>query len=300
MGEKESKGFWSANGAGRTVAFAGVAGGIEMIINMPLEYIKTYMQLYPSKAASMADVVRLTRADFGLRGLYRGLDVMLAFSIPKSAVRFGVAETLRARLKDETGKVSPIKNFGAGLLGGMCEAVLVVTPQETMKVRLIHDRLQPTPRFRNGFHGIGVLVKEQGISGCYKGLAATIIKQGTNQAIRFTAFYQVKSWLLGSPTADFDYWSVKGFGQVVVSGLIAGAASVIGNTPVDVIKTQMQGLEASKYNGVVDCAKHIYREGGITAFYAGVMARMVRVSIDCSLVFGLFFYIKAAINSRFP
>lgn len=39
-----------------------------------------------------------------------------------------------------------------------------------------------------------------------------------------------------------------------LAGAVAGAASVLANTPVDVIKTVMQGLDASKYNGAWDCA----------------------------------------------
>ncbi len=34
------------------------------------------------------------------------------------------------------------------MIGGFMEALLVVTPQETMKVRLIHDRLSENPRFK--------------------------------------------------------------------------------------------------------------------------------------------------------
>ena len=45
-------------------------------------------------------------------------------------------------------------------------------------------------------------------------------------------------------------------------GLIAGAASVFGNTPLDVIKTRMQSLEASKYKNTLDCGIQIMRNEG--------------------------------------
>lgn len=38
-----------------------------------------------------------------------------------------------------------------------------------------------------------------------------------------------------------------------ISGAFAGAVSVMANNPVDVVKTKLQGLEADKYKGVVDC-----------------------------------------------
>ncbi len=45
-------------------------------------------------------------------------------------------------------------------------------------------------------------------------------------------------------------------------GAIAGAASVFGNTPIDVIKTRMQGLEAKKYKNTWDCFVKIAKHEG--------------------------------------
>ena len=38
-------------------------------------------------------------------------------------------------------------------------------------------------------------------------------------------------------------------------GGLAGAASVLGNTPLDVVKTRMQSLDAAKYKNTMDCAR---------------------------------------------
>lgn len=51
-----------------------------------------------------------------------------------------------------------------------------------------------------------------------------------------------------------------------IFGLTAGAASVFGNTPLDVIKTRMQSLEASKYKNTLDCAIQIMRHEGPLAY----------------------------------
>jgi solute carrier family 25 citrate transporter 1 len=57
-------------------------------------------------------------------------------------------------------------------------------------------------------------------------------------------------------------------GQVPVhislaGGVVAGAASVIGNNPFDVIKTNLQGLQAKQYKGIVDCGRQIYAANGL-------------------------------------
>ena len=85
----------------------------------------------------------------------------------------------------------------------------------------------------------------KGFSGVYKGLIPTVIKQGSNQAIRFFCMETLKS----------EYRKYKRIDPnspvpILVTGLfgvIAGAASVFGNTPADVVKTRMQ-VNLIKYN----------------------------------------------------
>jgi solute carrier family 25 (mitochondrial citrate transporter), member 1 len=80
-----------------------------------------------------------------------------------------------------------------------------------------------------------------GIMGTYQGLTATIIKQGSNQAIRFYVMETCKDWYRGGdPNKPVPKLVVGAFGAV------AGAASVFGNTPVDVVKTRMQVCKPTK------------------------------------------------------
>jgi solute carrier family 25 citrate transporter 1 len=44
--------------------------------------------------------------------------------------------------------------FLAGLGAGICEAILVVTPAETLKVKLIHDRLSEAPKYKGLVDGV--------------------------------------------------------------------------------------------------------------------------------------------------
>ncbi len=57
---------------------------------------------------------------------------------------------------------------------------------------------------------------------------------------------------------------------------------------MDVVKTRMQGLGASKYKGVVDCAMQILRNEGPRAFYKGATARLARVCLDVTVVMLLY------------
>jgi solute carrier family 25 citrate transporter 1 len=88
--------------------------------------------------------------------------------------------------------------------------------------------------------------------------------------------------------------------QTIIAGGIAGAASVLGNNPIDVIKTNMQGLNSAKYKGTVDCFMQIAREEGVRGFYKGTVPRLARVVADVAITFTLFEHIRIILDKVFP
>jgi len=86
-------------------------------------------------------------------------------------------------------------NFLCGLAAGASEAIFVVTPQETLKTKLIHDKLSENPKYRNVFHGIKTIIGNQGFGGMYKGVVPTLLRQSTNQGVRFVVFEETQTFL---------------------------------------------------------------------------------------------------------
>uniref|UniRef100_A0A672JE09 Tricarboxylate transport protein B, mitochondrial-like n=1 Tax=Salarias fasciatus TaxID=181472 RepID=A0A672JE09_SALFA len=241
---------------------------------------------------AFGDCVKQTVQSHGVRGLYRGLSSLLYGSIPKSAVRFGVFEFLSNYAKDESGRLDSTRGLLCGLGAGVMEAVLVVCPMETVKVKFIHDQTSAKPKYKGFFHGVREIVRAQGLRGTYQGLTATVLKQGSNQAIRFFVMTSLKNWYKGDDPNKHINPLITG-----VFGAIAGAASVFGNTPLDVIKTRMQGLEAHKYKSTLDCAMKILRYEGLTAFYKGTVPRLGRVCLDVAIVFIIYEEVVKVLNT---
>lgn len=277
----------------------GITGGIEICITFPTEYVKTQLQLDEKggqkQYSGIWDCCKKTVKNHGFFGLYRGLSVLLYGSIPKSAVRFGSFEAFKNRMKDDKGNLSPGGRLLCGLGAGVAEAIFAVTPMETVKVKFINDQRSGNPRFKGFFHGVGLIVKEQGVGGVYKGLTATIMKQGSNQAIRFFVMETLKDMYRGGD-------SKKSVPKLVVGtfGAVAGAASVFGNTPIDVVKTRMQGLEAHKYKNTLDCAMKIWKNEGPTAFYKGTVPRLSRVCLDVAITFMIYDSFMEVFNKVWP
>lgn len=60
------------------------------------------------------------------------------------------------------GTLTPVTRLLCGLGAGVCEAIFAVTPMETVKVKFINDQRSANPRFKGFFHGVGIIVKENG------------------------------------------------------------------------------------------------------------------------------------------
>ncbi len=118
-----------------------------------------------------------------------GLSTLLFFSIPKTGVRFSAKKF--ADHKFFGGRKSKVNTILAGLFAGVTEAITVVTPQETLKTKLMHDKFRAESKYRNLVHGVTSILKKEGFNGVYKGCFPTICRQGSNQAIRFLVYEEV-------------------------------------------------------------------------------------------------------------
>lgn len=208
-----------------------IAGAVEATTVWPMEFIKTQLQLqskgaqlpYNGMVSGLSYTVRTT----GFLSLYRGLAPTLIGSVPKAGIRFGLNSVIKEKLRDkETGKLTVAKNFVAGLGAGVAEALVVVAPVETVKVKCIE--------LNKGFlEGFRYIVKTEGMGGIYQGGAATAMKQGSNQALRFTWFNEYKRIVTND--GEKNLTPIMG----LLGGMSAGCFSTLGNNPFDVVKVRL-------------------------------------------------------------
>lgn len=78
--------------------------------------------------------------------------------------RFGTFESLKKNNVDEKGNLPPAKRLLCGLGAGVAEAIFAVTPMETVKVKFINDQQSANPKYKGFLHGVGHIIKHQGIS----------------------------------------------------------------------------------------------------------------------------------------
>jgi solute carrier family 25 (mitochondrial citrate transporter), member 1 len=196
-----------------------------------------------------AEIVRKETA----LGLYKGLGAVLTGIVPKMAIRFTSFEAYKGFLATPPAVpggapvVSGQATFLAGLAAGVTEAVAVVTPMEVVKIRLQaqhHSMADPLdiPKYRNAAHAMYTVIREEGAGALYRGVSLTALRQGTNQAVNFTAYSYFKDWLKRFQP-QYEGQNLPSW-QTTLIGLVSGAMGPLSNAPIDTIKTRLQKTPA--------------------------------------------------------
>ncbi len=309
-----------------------LAGAAETLCTYPLEYIKTQLQIAgpwssnkPTYFGSV-DVIRKTVERHGARGMYRGLPPYLYFAFPRCAIRFWAFEesvTVLKRVREVEGedvrggaastssstssppagrRLPPALAFTAGLVSGVVEALVIIIPSTTLQVKFIADlnRDPEPPRYKGFVHGVRSIVAEEGWSGVYRGASPTLLKIALNMSFRFLIYNELtasleRRWAAGVSMAAIpaaaEAWRTTAIS--LAAGAIAGAVTVVGNHPVDVVKSNMQ---AGGYTSSLQCLRGIYSRHGIHGLYAGLIPRLHRVVLETSLTFTFYEHLSRAAN----
>ncbi|KAJ9101684.1 hypothetical protein QFC21_003022 [Naganishia friedmannii] len=295
-----------------------VAGAVEGAVTYPAEFTKTKAQFSVtpgSKSNSITAILRDTIKRQGIKGLYSGSGALVTGNGLKAGVRFLCYDNFKELLSNGNTKITTTQSMLAGLGAGICEAVLVVTPSETIKsvvtvcflthtqltplcrlrTKLIEDAARIQSRYTNMANGTIGICRSEGLGGIYRGLFPTIMKQGVNSAVRFSS-YSTLSQLAIDWTAPAS--GKLSSGATFGVGAVAGLITVYSTMPLDNIKTRMQGLEArSKYKNSFHCLQRIVTEEGVLRLWGGTTPRLVRLTLSGGIVFTVYEWMIKATTS---
>lgn len=172
-------------------------------------------------------------------------------------------------------------------------------PMEVVKIRMqgqYHSLSDPldVPKYRSAPHALLTVVREEGITALYRGVSLTAIRQGSNQAVNFTAYTELKE-ALQRLQPQYEGKNLPGY-QTTVIGLISGAMGPFSNAPIDTIKTRLQKTPAEPGQTAVGrillIAKDMFRQEGPRAFYKGITPRVMRVAPGQGVTFTVYEYLK--------
>lgn len=166
-----------------------------LMVQGPKEYAAAHLYRGP------LDAFRLIFQQDGLRGLYRGFGATLLTGIPASATAFASYEWVRRHLHQfrrgynmDSSVEKHIVHILSGGMAGLISAV-VVQPLDLALTRLqvqVHRADGQAPKYRNAFHVISTVVKEEGVLALSKGLIPRILHFVPMGALGFSTYELVK------------------------------------------------------------------------------------------------------------
>lgn len=243
----------------------------------------------------------------GFLALYKGLTAVYTGIIPKMAIRFLSFEQYKelfaygVQKGGMQDKVSPtLITFTAGLMSGLTEAVLVVTPAEVCKIRMQsqhHSMMDPVQRqhrkYTNVLQTAMVITKEEGFGALYKGVVPTMLRQGCNQAVNFTGYNLIKKKVMAyQESSELASWQ-----SLLIGGFSGGMGPMV-NNPLDVVKTRLQKQvvhpgKTPKYTGLMQACVLIAKEEGVLALWKGITPRLMRIVPGQAITFMTYEFVSS-------
>jgi len=249
----------------------------------------------------------------GFLSLYKGLSAVYTGIIPKMAVRFLSFEEYREVFQRIKGTI-PLPGhtqydssvtFAAGLASGLTEAVVIVTPAEVCKIRLqsqYNSLMDPSQLARKKYTNVAqtatTIIREEGFGALYKGIIPTMMRQGCNQAVNFTAYNTFKREALSRQNKV----ELPHYQSLILGGISGGFGPVI-NNPLDVVKTRMQKQvikpgKNTKYTGIFQAIGLIAREEGYFALWKGITPRLMRIMPGQAITFMTYEAVSSSLTQK--
>lgn len=274
------------------VANGGIAGFTGLLCTFPIDLSKTRLQnqqvvdgkrMYNGVFHCLRTVVKTE----GATSLYRGILPNLVLIMPEKAIKLCVNDYMRGVLSTDGKSITLGCQLLAGATAGSCQ-VFVTAPMEMMKIYgqdagRIHAMNNAAAANGGAVVStrfpIAAFLRQYGITGFYRGLGATLLRDIPFSMIYFPLFATLNRTALALYALDQDQPNIP-FVHTLVCGVAAGGTAAALVNPADIIKTRLQSIHpgSRKYDGIVDCARRIYKEEGARAFMRGAQARAIAIA----------------------
>lgn len=255
----------------------GAAGTAVDVVLYPFDTIKTRLQ---SEAGFFKSG--------GVRGIYSGLLSAALGSAPGAALFFVAYETTKKAFNNvsESRHFEAFGHMTAASLGEIT-ACLVRVPVEVVKQR--------TQALNTGssLASFQFTLKSEGVRGFYRGYASTVMREIPFSVIQFPLWEFMKSTWSERSGQPITAW------QSSVCGAIAGGTSAAITTPLDVVKTRIILAEKGSHlagGNIFYALKHVYQTRGVKGLFAGVVPRVIWISIGGSVFLGVYEKVKITLS----
>ena len=273
---------------GRVAASGAIAANLTHIVLVPVDDLKTRMQINPSIYPSFATARRLIVSTEGLSALSLGFGPTFVGYAIQGAFKYGLYEAFKASYTNMVGQDLARQHTSAVYLSAGMTAELIadigLTPFEAIRIRLVSQ-----PQYASGtFTGLACLYQHEGLAGWYRGFVPLVLKQVPYTAVKFCVFEHTLRLIdgcLSKPRSELAKYQQLGI--TFVAGLVGGVASAVVSHPADTLLTAVNAKDSGSTGmpekkgstGVLRSLVSSAKTLGWSGIWAGLFPRMGMVGI---------------------
>jgi len=183
------------------------------------------------------------------------------------------------------------QSFIAGGTAGTF-AKSTIAPLERVKILFqIQSRYYP---YAGILSTIKEITKKEGVTGLWKGNAATVVRIFPYAAIQFLSFDTFRKTIWG----DRDIKNMSPWVNLL-AGSMAGATSVIFTYPLDLVRVRLAvEVEKKKYSGIMSCIRSIVQTQGFLGLFRGMSPTLMGIIPYAGVNFSTFEFLKSQVKKR--
>jgi len=261
-------------------AFAGV---VSRTVTAPVDRLKILYQAGGNANTSIKQLAIKVNKDGGFRAFWRANGVNVLKVMPEKSLKVFMYEYLKSIICEQPEKPTKTERFASGAFAGAI-AQLFIYPMEITKTRIAVSKkgqvngIAPTIR---------MIVAEEGLSGLYRGSAASILGIMPYSGTSLMVYNLLRHRYM-------DFYD-KEPGTPVVSG-IGAVAAICGTSvsyPLQLIRTRLQcygrnpeycGLDRGRPT-ITGVLRHIWQKRGFLGLYTGMSCNLLKGVPATSITF---------------
>lgn len=238
-----------------------LAGFLEPIIFHPFDTFSKRLMTHSTPIRSFSQLYAVTCS----RPLYDGFIFALGFKVLQRAYKFGGQPIINEMVLDKTKAESKGSKVGvAAITGALIGAgEVLLTPLDLMKIRM-----QTNPG--------NVKKGDWKQTGMFKGAGWTLIRNIPGSFCLFGGNAFTKEYFLKGRKEKSDSFLNFVYNNAISSS-VGAVLSIVITSPIDVIKTRVQGANSSSSLSGIDIAKKMLKEEGLSSFSKGLIPKLLMV-----------------------
>jgi solute carrier family 25 (adenine nucleotide translocator) protein 4/5/6/31 len=270
-------------------ALGGTIGAVSKTVMSPVERVKILMQTMDSNPkvlsgevkpySSIVDCFRRVSSEQGIAAFWRGNLVNCLRYAPQQGSALAFNDLFKGMFPAKDKKKEfygyMFNNLMSGGLAG-ATAMVICYPMDFARTRLASDLQAGKGQFNGIIDCLAKTVKQQGITGLYRGTAVSIAGAFVYRAGQLGLFGTVMGL---NPYAKDKGW--KGIASGVVVGTAARTVVLPLNYPFDTVRRRLM-LESEKpaaqrtFKNGIHCSIQIVKKEGIKGLYKGMIPEVFR------------------------